>query len=89
MSCFHVQIHLFCLKDERRTAPERYQQLYDRIALESFSVRFLMEKIYSAEFSSEELYQLRKGMKEDIQRLGITRIRERQTIDELYSNWNV
>lgn len=73
----------------KQSAPERYQQLYDRIALESFSVRFLLEKIYSSEFSEEELYQLRKGMKDDIQRLGITRVRETQTIDELYSNWNV
>ena len=66
-----------------------YNAINDRIALESISVRYLLIKIYSSDYGETELYELKKGLKNDLIRLGVSRLREQATIDNLYSGWDV
>ena len=72
-----------------KSDPYAYSAIHDRIALESISVRYLLFKIYSSDYSETETYELKKGLKSDLIRLGVSRLTEKTTIDNLYSGWDV
>lgn len=72
-----------------RSDPYAYSAIGDRIALESVSVRYLLFKIYASDYSETEMYELKKGLKNDLIRLGISRLTEKTTIDNLFSGWDL
>ena len=56
----------------KETDPTKYELYYDHICLESISPRILLLKLYSANFSSEVLREMKDQLKYDAQRLNYT-----------------
>lgn len=73
----------------KNSNPKLYQQLYDRICLESLTYRYLDISMYSTYYTNEELLALKEQFKEDAIRIGVTNWYELGTIDLLWNDWGL
>ena len=70
--------------------PDAYQKVYDRINLESLSVRYLLIDLYGTQiYTTQELYDLKQQFKQDCADLNITRLSEGELITVLWSQWGI
>ena len=73
----------------KKTNVALYNELYDRVCIESLSARFLLIYLYSADYSSNELYDMKIKFKEDCDRLGVTMYTEKGSISTLWAEWGL
>ena len=72
------------------TDGEEYEKLYNRIALERFSMIYLQIELYESKFSPVESYGLKKTAKSDAEKLGITAVKEwNAPISSLWAKWGI
>ena len=55
---------------------DKYAKLYDRITLESISVRWLIVELYSTKYDAAYITQMKNLLKEDMRRLKVDRLAE-------------
>lgn len=67
--------------------PERYDTVYRHILLESIFPRYALATLYSERYSESELAKRRRSLVEDCHRLGITRHKEHESIEDVFSEW--
>lgn len=68
---------------------ELYETLYNRINLESLSIRYLMIHIYGTSFSDSELLDMKLTFKADAEWLKVDRLAETSLITSLWAQWNI
>lgn len=73
----------------KETDLERYEQLYDRITLESLQFRYLMIELYGSNYGSEERYAMKWNFRMDMERLGVVTYKETKDITTLWDSWNI
>ena len=67
-----------------------YKKLYDRITLESLSIRYLIIELYGGTvYTSVELAAEKQSFKKDCTELNVTGSREHTLITSLWARWNV
>jgi len=66
-----------------------YQKLYNRINLESISIRYLIIKLYGIYYSDSELLAMKKQFKFDCGYLGVTKWKEGRPIANLWEAWGI
>ncbi|MBO5215666.1 MAG: DUF4838 domain-containing protein [Clostridia bacterium] len=66
-----------------------YEKLYDRICMETLPYRLIDITLYFTYYNDDELQEMKKSFKEDVTRLGISHIREANTVDSLWDNWGI
>lgn len=69
--------------------PIVYEELYDRICIETLVYRYMNIKYHSSYYNDAELLQLKKEFKVDAQRVGLTKSVEWVAIDDLWIEWGV
>lgn len=69
--------------------PERYQQLHDRITLESLQYRYIIIELYSSEYTPSEYLDMKYQFKNDATRLGICTHVEDYVITDLWLDWGI
>lgn len=65
----------------------RYEVTYRHILLESIFPRYALATLYQDRYSASELAQRRSSLVEDCHRLGITRHKEHESIENVFSEW--
>ena len=73
----------------REGNPERYEQLYQRILLESMQYRYMILSLYGTEYSEAELLNERNKFRFDFEQLGLTRHEESFEVSELWIKWGI
>lgn len=73
----------------KKTEPDRYEILYDRICLETISFRYIDISLYNGLNNSQEQIANMKAFKADAERLGLTLFNELNSITSLWSKWKV
>lgn len=73
----------------QETDPDRYQELYDRITMESLQFRYIVIGCFGTNYSAEDLLTMKNLFKHDFERLDITSYAENQDIANLWSNWGI
>ncbi len=68
---------------------ERYQQLYDRITLESLQFRYLIIRLHATNYSESELMDMKYAFRRDMERLEVKTYRDMHNIDELWEEWGI
>ncbi|PWM70375.1 MAG: hypothetical protein DBX59_11000 [Bacillota bacterium] len=69
--------------------PEGYERAYNHINQESLAFRYMLIQLYGAEYLDSELTEMKTQFRRDCGNLGVTHFREHQTIDGLWSKWNL
>ncbi|MBR5528913.1 MAG: DUF4838 domain-containing protein [Oscillospiraceae bacterium] len=78
------------IKPLAKTDPERYTKLYDRILTESVQYRYLTLQLYYMEYEDQVLLQNERiALKNDCERLGITRASEQISMKTIYESWGL
>ena len=67
---------------------EKYNELYDRIALERISVYYMMVQLYPERYSDEELLRMKLMVKEDCDRLRLYSATG-ATLTDLWTKWGI
>lgn len=73
----------------KETDLERYEQLYDRITLESLQFRYLMIELYGSNYGADELYAMKWNFRMDMERLGVVTYKETKDISDLWKSWEI
>lgn len=73
----------------QETDPDRYQELYDRITMESLQFRYIVIGCFGTNYSAEDLLTMKNLFKHDFERLDITSYAENQDIANLWSTWGI
>lgn len=69
---------------------DSYQKVYNRINLESLSVRYLLIDLYGTQiYSTQELFEQKQQFKQDCSKLNVTRTSEGGLITKLWSEWGI
>ena len=77
------------IKPLETTNPKLYQELYDRICVETLVYRKMNIELYKTMYSDSELITLKKAFKEDALRMGVANWREATAISNLFADWGV
>lgn len=77
------------IAEYQETDPERYQELYDRITMESLQYRYILIGTYGTNYDAAELLNMKNLFKHDFERLNITSYAENIDIAVLWSNWGI
>lgn len=77
------------IAEYQETDPERYQELYDRITMESLQYRYILIGTYGTRYDAAELLNMKNLFKHDFERLNITSYAENTDIAVLWSNWGI
>ena len=77
------------IESVKATDPERYEALKRNILLETLFPRYALIQLYPGNYSASALNAMKQQFKVDAQSLGVSRVREYHSIDELYSAWGV
>ena len=73
-----------------RTAdPERYTVYSEHITLESLFPRYALISLYSGNYSSVQLQQMRTSFKADSTALGATMVDEQTSFSSVFNTWGV
>ena len=73
----------------KKQNPIMYEELYDRICIETLVYRYMNIIYHFSYYNDAELLQMKKDFKADAQRVGLTKSVEWKTIDDLYAEWGV
>ena len=73
----------------RASDPERYAVYSDHITLESLFPRYALISLYSGNYSSTQLQQMRVSFKEDSTALGVTMVDEQTSFSSVFNTWGV
>ena len=73
------------LKD---TDPSRYAELREHICIESISYRYLLLELYNGRYTLEKISQMKKDLVSDVQRIGMTQMKNGQTLETVFGKWN-
>ena len=68
----------------KTTDPALYEELKDRINLESLSFRFIQMELYSVYYSENDVNKMRESFKQDCRDLGVRSYKELLTLDEYW-----
>jgi hypothetical protein len=68
-----------------------YERLLNHIGMEAIAFKYLMIRLYADVLPAERLLELKKSMKEDVLRSGITLVNstKQTTVEELFNGWGV
>lgn len=73
----------------RETNPERYEQLYDRITLETMQYRYLIIELFSSNYTADEALNMKYAFKQDAERLKMLVYKENTSLEQLWEAWNI
>lgn len=73
----------------QETDPERYQQLHDRICMESIQYRYILISCFGQDYETDKLLDMKNLFKHDFERLQITSYAEGNNISEVWSAWGL
>ena len=73
----------------KTTAPEKYQQYYDAILLETMTVRYMLIHLHSSYFTESELLEMMYSWKEDAIYFNFTLWNEHDDIQKLWDSWGI
>ena len=73
----------------RASDPERYAVYSDHITLESLFPRYALISLYSGNYSSTQLQQMRVSFKEDSAALGASMVDEQTSFSSVFNTWGV
>ena len=73
----------------RASDPERYAVYSDHITLESLFPRDALISLYSGNYSSTQLQQMRVSFKEDSTALGASMVDEQTSFSSVFNTWGV
>ncbi len=68
---------------------ESYEQIKDKICLESMFLRHIEIEVYSSSYTDSQILAMKKQFKSDCERLRISRMSDGVSIDNLYTEWGV
>ena len=78
------------IEDLKDSDPDLYKKVYDRIRLESLSVRYMLIQLYGTSFyTNAELLEQKLTFKKDCTELNVTYFREHQLIMNLWASWGI
>lgn len=75
------------IKPLQTSDPERYEQIADRINLESLMPRYMLISYYLLMFSSGEQQEMKQSFKSDCERLGVNKLSEGSDLSTLTGKW--
>lgn len=73
----------------RETDPERYEQLHDRITLETMQYRFLVIQLFSSNYTADELLNMKYAFKKDAEQLNMLVYKENTSMEKLWEEWGI
>lgn len=73
----------------RDSNPERYEQLYNRILIESMQFRYIMICLFSPAFEEAELLEEKRSFRTDFEHLGMASHAEWKDIKLLWDDWGI
>lgn len=73
----------------KATDEKKYEQIYDRIALESMQFRYIMLMLYPNEYDEQELQTMKTAFKMDFERFGLISYAEGCDMSDIWSKWGI
>ena len=78
------------IEDLKDSDPDLYKRVYDRIRLESLSVRYMLIQLYGTSlWTNAELHEQKLAFKKDCTELNVTSAREHVLIMSLWASWGI
>lgn len=80
------------IEEYKQTAPERYSAIYNHIAIESLSFKYLLIRLYASQYAPESLVAMQKSFAADAERAGINLVsstKQNDTIANLINGWGI
>ena len=72
------------------TNPELYNEIYDKINLESLPYRYMLCSLHEKEYTAEEIYDLRTAFRRDCEYFKIDRTKEAEAdLEDIYKEWGI
>lgn len=73
----------------KRSDPQTYELVYDRILSESLFPRYYAITLYAGNYTNTEMMAMKKQFQTDCDIVGFTQLKENQPISNLWNSWGI